>query len=95
MAACVAGAQGDPQRAARLIGAGAALLDASGAVLAATDRIDVQHFRDAVRAELGDAAFEQASTSGQQMPPEQAVAYAREGLPVPEGPQAPVTPQDQ
>jgi hypothetical protein len=45
-----------------------------------------------VRAELGDAAFEQAWTSGHQLAPEQAVAYAREGLPAPEGPRAPQAP---
>jgi predicted ATPase/transcriptional regulator with XRE-family HTH domain len=68
--------QGQPVRAARLLAAAAELRVAIGMPLVPIDRIEHDRTTAAVRAALGDVAFDQAWTAGRQMTQEQAVSYA-------------------
>ena len=72
-----AAAPRQPERAARLFGAAHGLLAAIGAALSVSNQIDYERNLAAVRAQLGDAAFEAAWTEGQAMSFEAAVAEAR------------------
>jgi tetratricopeptide (TPR) repeat protein len=72
----VAGRTGQPERAARLLGAAAALLDTLGAVWPSVDRADYDCHVAATRAELGDEAFASAWAAGRAMTLEQACAEA-------------------
>jgi hypothetical protein len=75
----VAGAEGQPERAARLLGAAEALLEATGVRLIAADRAEYDRNVAAVRAQLDEAAFAAAWAEGRAMAAddwEQVVAYA-------------------
>ena len=74
--ATVAGAQGQPARAARLFGAAEALLEThSGEAQLLTDA-DRQHGVQASRAQLEEPAWKAAWTEGRALTLEQAIAYA-------------------
>jgi predicted ATPase/class 3 adenylate cyclase/Tfp pilus assembly protein PilF len=76
--ACVAGAQGKAQRAARLWGAAQALQEAEG-IPRDTDFLDEADERiSAVRSGLGEQAWEEAWRKGRAMTLEEAVSYALE-----------------
>jgi tetratricopeptide (TPR) repeat protein len=75
MGAIVA-AHGQHQRAAQLLATAAQLRLAIGAPLAPVDRVEHDRTIAAVRAVLGDAAFDQAWIAGRQMTLDQAVSYA-------------------
>jgi tetratricopeptide (TPR) repeat protein len=70
------GARGQPERGARLIGAAEALFEAMGAGPQPGDRPEYERNVAAVRAQLGEAAFEAAQSEGRAMTAEQAIAYA-------------------
>jgi tetratricopeptide (TPR) repeat protein len=72
----LAGAQ--PERAARLLGAAAALREEIGTPVPAVERADYDQALAQARDQLGPAAFEAAWAEGQAMNWEQAVAYALE-----------------
>jgi len=74
----VAGARGQPERAARLMGAAEALRQASQAPMGAPDRTDYERFVAAARAKLDEESFAMAWAEGCAMTKEQAVAYALE-----------------
>jgi predicted ATPase/class 3 adenylate cyclase/DNA-binding CsgD family transcriptional regulator len=69
------------QRAARLLGAATALLDATRATLDTTDRRDYDRIVANVRDQLDEASFATAWAAGQAMPIAQAIVYALEPLP--------------
>jgi hypothetical protein len=77
--ATIAGAQGQPQRAACVYGVAEALRDAIGAPLEPSERARYDQSVAAVRAALGGDAFAAAWAAGRAMPLEQALAYASEG----------------
>jgi hypothetical protein len=72
--------RGQPERAARLFGAAAALRDASGVELPASERED--HDRDLtdVRARLDSVAFAAAWAAGRAMTLDEALAYVMQDL---------------
>jgi tetratricopeptide (TPR) repeat protein len=72
----VAAMQGRPERAARLLGASAALRDEMGAPLAPTSRADHDHATNAARAALGQDAFAAAWAVGHAMSLEEAITDA-------------------
>ena len=72
----VAAMQGRPERAARLLGASAALRDEMGAPLAPASRADHDHAANAARAALGEDAFAAAWAVGQAMSLEEAITDA-------------------
>jgi tetratricopeptide (TPR) repeat protein len=72
----VAVMQGQPERAARLLGASAALREEMGTPLTPVSRTDHDHAVNAVRAALGEDAFAAAWEVGHAMSLEEAVAYA-------------------
>jgi predicted ATPase/DNA-binding SARP family transcriptional activator len=74
--AAVAGREGQPDQAACLLGAAAALREAIGAPLPPVDRADYERHLAAVRAALGEAAFASAWTEGRTMSLEQLIAAA-------------------
>jgi len=78
--AAMAGVQGQPERAARLFAAAAAIRAAIGAPLPPADRADVERDIAAVRAQLDEATFNAAWDAGQKMILEEAVAYALEDV---------------
>lgn len=71
----VAVIQRQPQRAARLLGAGYALLEASGARLAPADQEDFERTRHAIIGQVGHSAFDAAWGEGVAMTPQEAAAY--------------------
>jgi predicted ATPase/transcriptional regulator with XRE-family HTH domain len=75
----VAGRRGDPARAARLCGAASALQEASGVSLPPAARLLYEREVSALRARLGDAAFEAAWRDGERLSLAQAVAEASAG----------------
>jgi hypothetical protein len=78
--AAVAEAQGEPRRAAWLLGAAEALLEAAGTHLyAQMDHELHQRVVDAVRERLGELAWKKARDEGRKMSFEEAVAYVRKG----------------
>ena len=80
--ATVAASRGELRRAARLLGAAEALLEAAGLVLYAyTTYTSNEHQRaaSAAREELGERAWKEARDEGRAMSFEQAVEYALEG----------------
>ena len=78
--AAVAGAQGEQVRAARLLGAAEALLEAAGTHLyAQMDHEFYERVADAAREQLGEQAWTQAHSEGRAMSFEEAVEYVREG----------------
>jgi predicted ATPase/DNA-binding SARP family transcriptional activator len=86
IAACLAGfaaiasAEREPARAARLLGAATARLDAIPAALAPADRADYERTLAAVRAELGAEGFAAAWAEGAALALEQALATAVDPL---------------
>ncbi len=76
----VAAEMHDLERAARLLGASAALLDAMEARLPAMDQADLDHYIGLIHL-MGEASTEAAFTSGGQMTLEEALAYADGGEP--------------
>jgi predicted ATPase/class 3 adenylate cyclase len=74
----VAGLQRQPVRAARLLGAAEALLEAANDYLAPADRAEYERDVAAARAQLDEATFAAARAEGRAMTIEQAVAYALE-----------------
>ncbi len=73
--AAVAASRGEPRRAARLLGAAEALLEAAGLVLYAHNELH-QRAADATPEELGEQAWKEAREEGRAMSFEEAVAYA-------------------
>lgn len=74
--AVLAAAQGNLERAARLSGAVAAIEALLGSFLEAPLQVEYDRELAAVRARLGEEAFERARTAGRSMALEQAIAYA-------------------
>lgn len=70
--------QGQLVRAARLLGAAAALRDTHGPPVPPIDRAEREHEVAALRAALGEESFAAASVEGQRMELEQAVGVALE-----------------
>ncbi len=62
--ACVAGAEGEALRAARLFGAAEALMEAIGYRLVPQERAVLEPYRASVRSRLGEAAWEEAVARG-------------------------------
>jgi hypothetical protein len=75
--AAVAAARGEPRRAARLLGATEALLEATGLVTYAhtNDKLH-QHAASAAREDLGERAWTAARAEGYAMSFKEAVTYA-------------------
>jgi predicted ATPase/DNA-binding CsgD family transcriptional regulator len=69
-------AQGNAEKAARLLGASEALLEKMGLVAQAADQVEIERNEAAVREQLDEAAFEAAWGKGRAMSLEEAVAYA-------------------
>jgi DNA-binding CsgD family transcriptional regulator len=84
----IAGGLGRPQPAARLFGAAAGLLHAAGAGVWPIDRPRYERNLAAVRRQLGETAFTQAFSVGQQRSLEENLAEARHeaALTIPESP---------
>jgi predicted ATPase/DNA-binding SARP family transcriptional activator len=74
--AVVASADARPERAVRLFGAAAALLDTIKATLAPADRSEYERTVAALRGQLGTQEFAVAWEEGQALTLEQAIAYA-------------------
>jgi hypothetical protein len=74
--ASVARLQGDPDRAARLLGAAEALRETLGQRPSATELGDHGAEVEAAHSELGDEKFAAAWVEGQSMPRDQAIALA-------------------
>ncbi|MDQ5809600.1 MAG: hypothetical protein M3358_02400 [Actinomycetota bacterium] len=78
--AAVTASRGEPDRAARLLGAAEALLETAGVPLYAQVDLELhQRAADAAREQLGERAWAAAWDEGRAMSFEEAVAYAREG----------------
>jgi non-specific serine/threonine protein kinase len=71
-------ATGQPERAARLMGAGFAQFDQLGVTPQSGDSPQFERNRASAREQLDEAAFEAAWAEGQAMTLEEAIAYARE-----------------
>jgi non-specific serine/threonine protein kinase len=71
-----AGAEGQPERAGRLLGAAEALREATGVPMEPSNRADYDRSMAAVRAQLGEEAFKTAWAEGRKMAMEEAVGYA-------------------
>jgi hypothetical protein len=71
----VAVAQGHLEHAARLLGAAAALREATGAPLSPRERVRYDRDVSTVQAGLDEAAFAEAWAMGKAMPPEQIITY--------------------
>ena len=74
--ACVAGAEGEATRAARLFGAAEALIEAIGYRLVPQERAVLEPYRASVRSRLGEAAWEEAVAEGGALGLDQAIWYA-------------------
>jgi hypothetical protein len=74
--AAVASGQGEPARAARLLGAAAALRESRGIPLPPIECADLDRVMVGVRAALGEAAFAAAWAEGRALPLDQAIAEA-------------------
>jgi predicted ATPase/DNA-binding CsgD family transcriptional regulator len=68
--------KGQPERAARLLGASASLLEEMGVGLQAGDQFEIDRYIDAVRDELHPNIFNTAWREGQAMTLDEAIAYA-------------------
>jgi hypothetical protein len=75
----VAGALGQPARAARLLGAAEAIRESSGRSLTPVEHGVFGRYVAAIHAQLDDATFAVMWAEGQKMTPEQAKAEALEG----------------
>jgi hypothetical protein len=76
--ACVAGAGGGAERAARLFGAAEALREAAGYQQAPRARSLREPYLAAARSQVGDTAWAEAWEEGRSMTFEEAIAYALE-----------------
>ena len=74
--ACVAAAEGEALRAARLFGAAEALMDVIDYRLVPQERAVLEPYRGSVRSRLGEAVWEEAVAEGGAMGLDQATAYA-------------------
>jgi nitroreductase len=74
----VAAMQGQPERAARLLGASAALSDEMGTPLSPIIRVDHDHASKTAHEALGKDAFEAAFAAGRAMPLEESIAAGME-----------------
>ncbi|MEA2572880.1 MAG: hypothetical protein QOH93_178 [Chloroflexia bacterium] len=74
--AALAGAQGEPMRAARLFGAAEALRTAIGVYMWPAERIECERNLRSTKAQLDEAGWQAAWQEGEQLSPEQAIAYA-------------------
>ena len=72
----VAAMQGRPERAARLLGASAALREEMGTPLTPIIRADHDHASETAREALGKVAFEAAWSEGHEMPFEKSITAA-------------------
>ncbi len=70
------GAKGDPQRAARLLAASETQMETMGASVQPGDKLEVDHFINAVKQQLGEIEFNKAWAEGRAMTMEQALAKA-------------------
>ena len=83
----MAGAQGRSLRAARLLGAAEALMEAIGSCFDPPYRAELDRNLAPARAGIGEEMFAKEVAAGRAMSMEEAIAYALEPLPEPE-PQA-------
>jgi DNA-binding CsgD family transcriptional regulator len=74
--ACVAGAEGEDLRAARLFGAAEALMGVIGYRLVPQEKAVLEPYRASVRTRLGEAAWEKAVAEGGALGLDQATEYA-------------------
>src|SRR5215217_4159750 len=74
--ACVAGAEGEDLRAARIFGAAEALMGVIGYRLVPQERAVLEPYRASVRTRLGEAAWEKAVAEGGALGLDQATEYA-------------------
>jgi non-specific serine/threonine protein kinase len=74
--ACVAGAEGEAERAARLFGAAEALMEVIDYRLVPQERAVLEPYRASVRSRLGEEAWEDALAEGGAMNLEEAIDYA-------------------
>ena len=74
--ACVAGAEGEAERAARLFGAAEALMEVIDYRLVPQERAVLEPYRSRVRSRLGEEAWEDALAGGGNMDLEEAIEYA-------------------
>jgi predicted ATPase/DNA-binding CsgD family transcriptional regulator len=74
--ACVAGAEGEGLRAARLFGAAEALMEKIDYRLVPQERAVLEPYRASVRSQLGEAAWEEAVAEGGALGLDQAIWYA-------------------
>jgi predicted ATPase/DNA-binding CsgD family transcriptional regulator len=74
------GKLGEPEKAARLLGATAALMSAMGFDHQAGDQLEIDKYEADIRAQLDEGVFEAAWVEGQAMTLEEAYAYALEGV---------------
>ena len=72
--------QGHAQRAAQLLGAAQAILDAAGAAWWPADRVEVKHSLAAIQAALGEEALAAAWKAGEAMTLEEAIDYATQSF---------------
>jgi non-specific serine/threonine protein kinase len=69
------GAKGEPERAAKLLGASQALLDGMGIERQTADQHEINRVLASLHKQLDEATFKKAWTEGQAMSPEQAIAF--------------------
>jgi non-specific serine/threonine protein kinase len=74
--------QGNPQRAAQLLGSAEALRGATGRAILPTERAAYESAVVRLRAMLGDEAYAAANATGRAMPLEEAIAFALKEEPV-------------
>jgi non-specific serine/threonine protein kinase len=74
--ACVAGANGEALRAAKLFGAVEAQMEATGYRFGAQESAMVEPYRASVRSRLGEAGWDEALAEGRTMSMESAMGYA-------------------
>jgi non-specific serine/threonine protein kinase len=74
--ACVAGAEGEAVRAARLFGAAEALMETIAYRLVPQERAVLEPYRASVRSRLGEAAWEETHGNGRAMKLDEAIEYA-------------------
>jgi DNA-binding CsgD family transcriptional regulator len=74
--ACVAGANGEALRAAKLFGAAEALMEATGYRFGALESDMVEPYRTSARSRLGEAGWDEALAEGRTMSMEAAIGYA-------------------
>ncbi len=74
--ACVAGAEGETLRAARLFGAAEALTEEMGYRLVPQERAVLEPYQASVRSQLGEAGWEEAQARGRAMGLDEAIEYA-------------------